>query len=124
MHVLDGGEENEEEQREKAAIRESGPRVPGSRNEGFPTGCVFDTFMLPRNTGEGEGDQFGSLGGDGGGGRQVGKEKNGDECRDKQGRSRSPLNSNSSSLNEMGCREVECGTRDSKEKETARKRTR
>ena len=34
------------------------------------------------------------------------------------------LNSNSSSLNEMGCREVECGTRDSKEKETARKRTR
>ena len=45
VHVQERGEENEEEQREKAAIRESGTPVPGGRNEGFPAGSVFDTFM-------------------------------------------------------------------------------
>ena len=49
---------------------------------------------------------------------RVRKEKNGDGCSDAQGRSRFTGNSNSSSLNEMGCREEETGWNEkTKEKE-------
>ena len=75
--------EEKKMRRRRAASGENGPPVPGSRNERFRAGSVCDTSVPPRNTGEGDGDEFGSSReGDGGRGRQVQKEKNCYECRD------------------------------------------
>ena len=78
VHVPEGGEENDEEQKRRAASRDNGPRVPGGRDEGFSAGSLVDTSMPPMNTDEGDGDEFGSpREGDGSRGRQVRKVKHG-----------------------------------------------
>ena len=60
VHGPEGGEESEKEQRRRAASRERGPPVQGGRNEGFPAGSVFGASVPRRNSGEGDGDEFGS----------------------------------------------------------------
>ena len=120
-----GGDENEEEQRKKAASRESGQPAPGDRNEGFPTGSVFHFSRPPRNSSEGDGDEFNPP-------EEMEKEADSfeersvDLSKDQQGRSRSlPFPSGSSSLKEMVCRSVEAEWNEkTKRKETNRERTR
>ena len=41
-----------------------GHPAPEGRNEGFPSGSVFDSSVPSRNAGEGFGDEFGSLRGE------------------------------------------------------------
>ena len=103
VHVLEGGEggdENEEEQRRRAASRQMGQPAPEGRNEGFPSGSVFDPSKFSRNAGEGDKDKFNSpRGGGRERGRHIRREKGADQ-------SRSFNSSKSSSLMEMGCRDV------------------
>ena len=61
----------------------------GAAMKGFRLVLFFDASMPPRNGSEGDGDELNSQK-EGRRGRQVRKEKNGDEWRDAQHRSRSP----------------------------------
>ena len=47
-----GGDENKEEQTQRAASRRMGQPAPGDRNSVFPAGSVFDPARLSRNVGE------------------------------------------------------------------------
>ena len=92
VHVPEGGQENVEEQTKKAASRRKWSAcAKGAAVKGLQLVLFLMLLCLPRNAGEGKGDEFNSpRGRKGSRGRLVRKEKNGDECRSAQGTSRSP----------------------------------